>query len=457
MKLHLWYADPSFVFLSVLGRQISAMAFWGAEVKPKKPFRLSFEDLEGGSLHLTQVTLGNISSNERTILKCKVGDKRAVFLCSLLPGVAETCSLNLYFSEEVVFSVSGSTSMHLVGCLEAAEGEDEEETDDESFAYDDEDEELEHDDEGDAMGFYTSDSEDEEIEYLDELTSDEDLPLMIPSSGVKIEDITDQDASKPVSDGHPIHDKRIVPVRSEKPAKKKKREANVQDKTGHNDFSEDEDGFPLTLKRKLDEEQPSQKKSSDIPPSEPNKEPPKETEVSVTKKAKKKKKAKKILEQQEISPLNQKKESFETPSQQDATGINGKVEKHNANVVDEGKSSAKKGTVRKYPNGLEVENVSMGKPDGKQAMPGKRVGMIYIGKLKANGKVFDSNVGRKPFEFRLGVGEVIKGWDIGVNGMRVGDKRRLTIPPAMGYGFKGVQGIPPNSWLLFDVELVHVK
>ena len=110
------------------------MAFWGTEVKPKKPFRLSFEDLEGGSLHLTQVdnnvalfschlrlsvskffdsrnnphhnlqvTLGNISSNERTILKCKVGDKRAVFLCFLLPEVAETCSLNLYSSEEVFF------------------------------------------------------------------------------------------------------------------------------------------------------------------------------------------------------------------------------------------------------------------------------------------------------------------------------------------------------------------
>lgn len=87
-----------------------------------------------------------------------------------------------------------------------------------------------------------------------------------------------------------------------------------------------------------------------------------------------------------------------------------------------------------------------------------QVAMKYIGKLKSNGKVFDSTVGKKAFEFRLGVGEVIKGWDVGVEGMRVGDKRRLTIPPQMAYGAKGVPGtIPGNAWLTFDVELVNVK
>ncbi|KAL5728026.1 peptidylprolyl isomerase [Ranunculus cassubicifolius] len=60
--------------------------------------------------------------------------------------------------------------------------------------------------------------------------------------------------------------------------------------------------------------------------------------------------------------------------------------------------------------------------------------VCYIGKLKKNGKIFDSCTNRKvPFQFRLGVGQVIKGWDVGVSGMRVGDKRRLTIPPSMGY------------------------
>lgn len=111
---------------------------------------------------------------------------------------------------------------------------------------------------------------------------------------------------------------------------------------------------------------------------------------------------------------------------------------------------------RTFPNGLIVEEVSMGKPEGKKATPGKKVSVHYIGKLK-NGTIFDSNIGQRPFKFRLGIGEVIKGWDIGVNGMRVGDKRKLTIPPSFGYGAKNMGKISPNSWLLFDVELVDVQ
>lgn len=85
----------------------------------------------------------------------------------------------------------------------------------------------------------------------------------------------------------------------------------------------------------------------------------------------------------------------------------------------------------------------MGPPEGKAAVMGKRVQMKYVGKLASNGKVFDSTKGA-PFTFRLGVGEVIKGWDLGVKGMRVGDRRTLTIPPELGYGKKGVPGAKEN-------------
>ncbi|XP_073118695.1 peptidyl-prolyl cis-trans isomerase FKBP53 [Henckelia pumila] len=122
------------------------------------------------------------------------------------------------------------------------------------------------------------------------------------------------------------------------------------------------------------------------------------------------------------------------------------------------KEEIKSSQVRTFPNGLVIEEVAMGKPDGKRASLGKKLSVLYIGKLKKNGKIFDSNIGRAPFKFRLGIGQVIKGWDVGVNGMRIGDKRRLTIPPAMGYGAKGCgPAIPPNSWLVFDVELVDVN
>ncbi|XWS37714.1 hypothetical protein CRYUN_Cryun19dG0068700 [Craigia yunnanensis] len=125
---------------------------------------------------------------------------------------------------------------------------------------------------------------------------------------------------------------------------------------------------------------------------------------------------------------------------------------------EEKQTAGKSSQVRTFPNGLVIEELAMGQPDGKRASRGKQVSVHYIGKLKKNGKIFDSNVGRAPFKFRLGVGEVIRGWDVGVEGMRIGDKRKLIIPPSMGYGSKGAGGrIPPNSWLEFDVELVGVR
>jgi len=93
---------------------------------------------------------------------------------------------------------------------------------------------------------------------------------------------------------------------------------------------------------------------------------------------------------------------------------------------------------------------------GTVATKGKPVQVYYTGKLKS-GKKFDSCVKGKPFRFRLGSGEVIKGWDIGVEGMKVGGKRTLTIPPGMGYGSRAMgRDIPANSTLVFDVELKNV-
>jgi FK506-binding nuclear protein len=126
--------------------------------------------------------------------------------------------------------------------------------------------------------------------------------------------------------------------------------------------------------------------------------------------------------------------------------------------AEKGSTTPGKERVKTYPNGLEVHTVSLGKANGQEATPGKRVMMRYEGRLKSNNKVFDSTKGKGPFDFRLGVGEVIKGWDVGVKGMRIGDKRQLVIPPGMAYGREGVRGtIPPNAWLVFDIELVNVK
>lgn len=106
-------------------------------------------------------------------------------------------------------------------------------------------------------------------------------------------------------------------------------------------------------------------------------------------------------------------------------------------------------------SGLVIEDVKVG--TGAAAKSGKKIGMRYIGRL-TNGKVFDKNTSGQPFHFNLGRGEVIKGWDQGIQGMQLGGERRLTIPPALAYGARGAPpDIPKNATLVFEVKLVTLK
>lgn len=114
------------------------------------------------------------------------------------------------------------------------------------------------------------------------------------------------------------------------------------------------------------------------------------------------------------------------------------------------------GQTRTLEGGLKVKDTMIG--TGAEATKGMAVAVHYTGTLESGTK-FDSSLDRgKPFEFILGGGMVIKGWDIGIEGMKVGGKRSLIIPPALGYGAAGAGGvIPPNATLLFDVELLAVQ
>ncbi len=107
------------------------------------------------------------------------------------------------------------------------------------------------------------------------------------------------------------------------------------------------------------------------------------------------------------------------------------------------------------PSELTRDDVVVG--DGQEAKPGDHVTVHYVGVSYSTGRQFDSSWDRnRPFDFPLGAGRVIQGWDFGVTGMREGGRRTLVIPPTLGYGSRGAGPIAPNETLVFVVDLVKV-
>jgi len=158
-------------------------------------------------------------------------------------------------------------------------------------------------------------------------------------------------------------------------------------------------------------------------------------------------------EEEEVQEPKAKQAKLEKPKQ---NGLeNGQKVAKQEKKAQQPQQPAKKGGERTLSGNVKVEDVVVGK--GDEAKSGKKVQVYYEGRLKTNNKVFDSSKQGNGFKFKLGAGDVIKAWDVGVQGMKVGGKRRITCPPHMAYGARGSPPvIPPNSTLVFEVELKKV-
>ncbi|KAK3132402.1 hypothetical protein QOZ80_6AG0520890 [Eleusine coracana subsp. coracana] len=433
------------------------MAFWGVEVKPGKPYIHQYE-ASHGRLRVCQATLGNCDAETRTVLQCNIGNKVPIKLCSLNPKLAEMCHLEVEFEEveDVMFSVIGQSSIHLSGHYVGASGrrgtaDDESESYGEDVGQSDTDEELASGEDSYESDFIDdrevipddgSDSMEEDSEkpkagrrrrlnkyQMDSTDNDDDSSYKPAAKCDKDADSSYKPAAKRDNDDDP----------SCKPAAKRNA-SSVFDSC-----SEDEDLVPVSigLAKKDSAKVAEEVKSSNVRTNDDTRK--KSTNVQKRKRS--------AITEDPASPRDVTGANVSSPSKQGA-GTKKKSKKQMKKQIEaEGEKQSK---ARTLDDGLIVEDLSTTNKDAKMASTGNKVYIKYVGMLK-DGKVVESNVNEKPYKFKLGAGKVIRGWDIGISGMRVGDKRRLTVPPSMCYGDKSVGDVPKNSSVVYEVELVKVK
>ncbi|KAJ3305809.1 peptidylprolyl isomerase fpr4 [Kappamyces sp. JEL0829] len=377
--------------------------FFGLTVYPGKAYTTTLED----DVHITMAALlAELPKNAgRTSVHIKV-EGNTYTLCSLTPGKLENQPINIHLSEgeEVTFSVTGACPVDLTGnniVVVPPGGDDFDEEDEEDDGID---EELDSD----------------EAELHDEDDEEELTEAEIAEIKKKLAELGDTEEFDDDDDDEDEDDDEEMEFDEALKAELLKRKAKVpaipvnNKKAKITEIAEDEEGE--------DEEDDDDEEDDEEEEEEESKQPePKKPE--------------------------QKKPEQKKPEQK-------KAEQKKPEPSPEAKKEEPK-NIKKLPSGLVMEDAVVG--TGPRAKAGKKVSVRYIGKLM-NGKVFDSNTKGQPFSFRLGKGEVIKGWDLGVQGMNVGGTRKLTIPAALAYGSRGAPpDIPKNADLQFEVKLLEVK
>ncbi|XP_071449916.1 46 kDa FK506-binding nuclear protein isoform X2 [Hetaerina americana] len=382
--------------------------FWALVIEPNK----RYTQVVSKSFHVSMACMDlETADGEVTSVMLEVGDEKLI-LCNLSKSksVQQPLDLNFQVGDEISFYTKGKASVHLTGYLIIGEDFPELMSDQES---EDEDEEEEDEEEAKAR-----------LKAL---------------------------ASKAMKRGI-----------EEKSAKNKK--PKLDSSVGEEDSDEDDEDFEIdeSSEEETGEDMEEQGASSDEDDSDEG------MEVSMEmKKGKKDGGGKKEESKAAKKATPMKKDSQEKGGEKKNESMNGtptlsaKKKKQKDGATPKAKETPKTPKTddmqkKTLPGGVAIEDIKIG--NGPIAKAGRMVSVYYVGRLKHNNKQFDSTQQGPGFKFRLGSNEVIKGWDIGVSGMKVGGKRKIVCPPNMAYGSKGSPPvIPPNSSLVFEVELKGVN
>jgi len=439
--------------------------FWGIVLKPEKRYETVVEEdfrVTKACVDHTTLESGKVAS----VVLEKGSDE--FILCNLVNPTQLDNSLDLNFAagEKICFRTEGGATVHLTGHLAPDDGPDE----------------MDGMMDGSSMFESGSEGEEEEEEASD---SDEaEAPKLVPAQTNGKRKLENGDGEKPSKKAKKAEIKQAEDLRNKLNKGKKK----AEEKEGLTFESEDDDDEEMDSKMDdLEDEEESGEEEEGEEEEESEDDDEDESEEAATPEVKKeetpkkeKKDKKKNKPEAEAKTPDVKKEP-ETPAKNDAekpqetpkSKKKDKKDKKNKEANGEAKTPAKqangdagkkdssptktpKPQKRTLKGGIVSEDIRVG--NGPEAKAGKHVGMYYKGTLTKSGKQFDACLQGKPFKFKLGKGEVIKGWDIGVEGMKVGGKRKLTIPANFGYGAQGaLPDIPPNASLTFEVECKMVN
>uniref|UniRef100_A0A2C9KRV7 FK506-binding protein n=1 Tax=Biomphalaria glabrata TaxID=6526 RepID=A0A2C9KRV7_BIOGL len=424
--------------------------FWGVTIDAGKRYSQIAEQGFHVSMAALDVSSKKPAENVQVMLQRESSE---YLLCTLHSNLLQQpLDLNFATGEEVSFSLNGSGVVHLTGYLI---GDDDDEPSME-FSDDDEPPSL-IDSSGDnqmlgikrkAIG---SLKDSKRMKLLDGIDSDDsdddedDEDYSEEEEGFSDEDDFDEESFDEEEDSDEDLDEEDSDEEEESPKKKNKADKTPA-KSPANTPSSQKEKKQDANKSKQEEKTPKQQNGKAKQKGAATPATPKTPETPVTpggdgegESAKKKKKKKKKKNKGDNSVNDSTASTPGTPA---------------ATKTPESTPSAtpKK---RVVAGGTVVEDIKTG--HGPEAKPGKMVSVYYVGTLAKNNKRFDSCTEGKPFRFRLNQGEVIKGWDVGLTGMKVGGKRKITIPPNQGYGNSKAGAIPPNSTLVFEVELKAVS